>query len=206
MLRQKITMILTVTAFKGGVGKTTTAIHLAAYLSRFAPTVLVDGDLNRSALQWAQGGRLPFAVVDEKGALKAARQYEHMVVDTPARPDTDEIKSLASGCDLLLLPTSPDVLAMGALRSNIQTLKQLNIQNYKVLITIVPPKPSTVGKEAQDFLANAGLPVLDEMVRRLAVYQKAALEGCIVSEVKGDRYAGIAWNNYRSVGAEIYGK
>ena len=40
-------MIITVTSYKGGVGKTTTAIHLAAYLQTLAPTLLVDGDHGR---------------------------------------------------------------------------------------------------------------------------------------------------------------
>ncbi|QCS48024.1 ParA family protein (plasmid) [Picosynechococcus sp. PCC 11901] len=198
-------MILTITAFKGGVGKTTSAVHLAAYLNQSAPTILIDGDLNRSALLWASKGNLPYPVVDEREGIRAARKYEHVVIDTPARPEVEEIKSLSRGGDLLLLPTSPDVLAMGALKSNVQTLRQLDIQNYKILVTIVPPKPSTAGPEARDFLEGVGLPVLDQMVRRLAVYPKAALEGCIVSEVKGDRYSGIAWNNYRAVGDELCG-
>jgi chromosome partitioning protein len=59
-------MIITVTSHKGGVGKTTTAIHLAAYLQRLAPTLLVDGDAIRSATKWSQRGGntgLPFKVV-----------------------------------------------------------------------------------------------------------------------------------------------
>jgi len=59
-------MIITVTSYKGGVGKTTTAIHLAAYLQRLAPTLLVDGDAIRSATKWNQrsGDKgLPFKVV-----------------------------------------------------------------------------------------------------------------------------------------------
>jgi chromosome partitioning protein len=97
-------MILTITAFKGGVGKTTTAVHLAAYLNQKAPTILIDGDLNRSAMLWASHEKLSFPVVDEREGLKASRQYDHIVIDTPARPDAEEIKSLGRGCDLLLLP------------------------------------------------------------------------------------------------------
>lgn len=53
-------MIIAVTALKGGVGKTTTAIHIAAYLQQKAPTLLIDADKNRSALHWSREDTLPF--------------------------------------------------------------------------------------------------------------------------------------------------
>ncbi|MCY7274735.1 MAG: ParA family protein, partial [Phormidesmis sp. CAN_BIN44] len=129
-------MIITIASFKGGVGKSTTALHLAAYFQQKAPTLLVDGDLNRSALQWASAGGLPFKVVDEKAAVKFARQYDHIVVDTPARPDSAELKTIAEGCDLLILPTSPDALAMGAMLQMVDAMQGLKT-DYKILITLI---------------------------------------------------------------------
>ena len=127
-------MIVTVASFKGGVGKTTTALHLAAYFQTKTNTLLVDGDLNRSALEWANRGQLPFKVVDEKQAVKFARTYEHIIIDTPARPSPDELKTIAEGCDLLVLPTSPDALALGATLQMVDALKSLQT-HYKILLT-----------------------------------------------------------------------
>jgi chromosome partitioning protein len=59
-------MIITVASFKGGVAKTTSAVHLAAYFQQKGETVLIDGDPNRSATGWAKRGNLPFKVIDER--------------------------------------------------------------------------------------------------------------------------------------------
>jgi chromosome partitioning protein len=195
-------MIITVASFKGGVGKTTTALHLAAYFQSKANTLLVDGDLNRSALDWANRGELPFKVVDEKQAVKFARAYEHIIIDTPARPAPDELKTIASGCDLLVLPTSPDALALGATLQMVDFLKSLNT-NYKLLLTLIPPYPNRTGEEARAALLRAELPLFKSGIRRLSVFQRAALEGVPVNQIKGDSYAGIAWRCYADVGKEI---
>lgn len=194
-------MIVTVASFKGGVGKTTTALHLATYLQRKATTLLVDGDLNRSALDWSSRGNLPFKVVDEKQGVRFARQYEHIVIDTPARPSIDELKTIAGGCDLLILPTSPDALSLGALLLMVNELNAMKA-NYRILLTLIPPSPSKTGDDARSTIEKAELPIFESGIRRLAVFQRAALEGVPVCDVK-DPYAKIAWRCYLKVGEEI---
>ena len=116
-------MIIPVASFKGGVGKTTTAVHLAAYLQKKAPALLVDGDANCSATVWGKQGKLPFKVVDERQAARYAREYEHIIIDTKARPEEDDLKALADGCDLLVIPTTPDMLALDALMLTVKVCR-----------------------------------------------------------------------------------
>jgi anion-transporting ArsA/GET3 family ATPase len=75
-------LIVTVASFKGGQAKTTTAVHLAALLNEQNPTLLVDGDPNRSATSWNKRKGFPFKVVDEKQAVRFAKEFEHVVIDT----------------------------------------------------------------------------------------------------------------------------
>ena len=110
-------MIITVASFKGGVAKTTTAVHLAAYLQRLAPTLLLDGDPNRQALVWDAAGQMPFKVADILQSAKHAADYGvgrgHVVIDTEARPGPDDFKALAEGCDLLVIPAAPRAVREG---------------------------------------------------------------------------------------------
>jgi chromosome partitioning protein len=129
-------MIITITALKGGVGKTTTAIHLSAYLQEKAPTLLVDADKNRSALVWSREDKLSFTVASQASATAIIQKFQHIVIDTQARPEPEELKDLTASSDLIILPTTPNHLDMDA------TIKAAELLNswgakFKVLLTQV---------------------------------------------------------------------
>jgi chromosome partitioning protein len=193
--------ILTVTGYKGGVGKSTTAFHLAAYFGERGKTLLVDGDQNRTALKWADRspGGLQFSVADERQAMKQIAGSDFVIIDTPARPNTDDLKELAKGCDLLVLPTAPDVLSLEPM---LDTARDLGEAKYRALITIVPPPPSREGEIMKGDLKEAGVPVFETIIRRTVGFPKAALAGVPIRDIP-DLRARIAWDDYQSLGAEI---
>ena len=195
-------MIVTVASFKGGQAKTTSAVHLAAYLQEDKPTLLVDGDPNRSATGWARRKGLPFKVVDERQAARYAREYEHIVIDTQARPTQEDLQALADGCDMLIIPVTPDALSLDALFLIVEALEHLGSNRFRILLTIVPPKPSRDGDDARATLEEAKLPVFQTGIRRFVAFQKAALQGVPVYETNDPR-AQEAWEDYKRVGEEL---
>jgi chromosome partitioning protein len=194
-------MVITVASFKGGVGKSTTAIHLAAYLQALAPTLLVDGDPNRSVSEWARAERLPFKVVDERQAALHAKSFEHIVIDTKARPDEEDLRALALGCHLLVIPCTPDPLSLRALGLTVTALKSIGADRYRVLLTVVPPRPSRDGDDARDMIDQMGLPLFRATIPRLVAFQRAVLEGTTVAGLKDPR-GQQGWEEYQRVGEE----
>ena len=123
-------------------------------------TVLIDGDDNHSAIAWAKRGRLPFPWLMPVKQPGVARQFERRVlIDTQARPSQEDLKELSDGCDLLVIPSTPDALSLDALMLTVAALRSLRADRYKILLAIIPPKPSRDGEEARGMLAEESLPV-----------------------------------------------
>lgn len=193
-------MIISVTALKGGVGKTTTAIHLAAYFQEKAPTLLIDADKNRSALHWSREDTLPFMVASQAGATGLVKKYTHIIVDTQARPEPEELKDLARGSDLLILPTTPNHLDLDVTIKAVELLSTMT-DNYRVLLTQVDSRTKT-GKEARKVLQSAKLPLFKREIPRLIAFERAAEQGVIVKDYPDPR-ANSGWLAYKGVGREI---
>lgn len=195
-------MIITVASLKGGQAKTTSAVHIAALMQANAKTLLVDGDPNRSALNWHKRKGFPFEVCDERQAVRFSRDFEHIVFDTQARPSKEDLETLAGGCDQLIIPLTPDALSLDTLFVFTDSLKQLGATQFKVLLTVVPPKPARDGADVRQTLEKAGLPVFKTDIRRYKAFQKAALAGVLVKDV-ADEYAAAAWGDYAAIVEEI---
>lgn len=109
------------------------------------------------------------------------------------------MNELVKGCDLLILPTSPDIVSILPM---MDTIKALGGASYRTLLTIVPPRPSKDGEMAQGELQEVGYPVFETMIRRSVAFTKAAVAGVTVRDLVDPRLA-AAWEDYATLGHEI---
>jgi len=194
-------MTISIASYKGGCGKTTTSIHLAVYLAKYAgPTLLVDADPNRQSTFWASFGKLPFPVASELEAVRMASRFEHLVFDTKARVERQEVDSINRASDLIIIPCPPDTLAAHAALQMTDALAGMASSKYRVLITMV--SHDSYREQCEGVLKEKGVPYFRAVIRRLVAFQKAVAAGQLVQEIDDDR-AGSAWEGYQELGREI---
>jgi len=199
-------MINCVASYKGGAAKTTTAIHVAAYMQTLAPTILADGDIVRASSKWAarsDGTGLSFKVVPIGQLAKHVRDYEHVVIDTEANPSDEDFKDAAQGCDLLIIPAEPETTASDGLTYTLAKLREMKHERYRVLLTKVPPPPQTEGMQLRKSLKEMGIPVSKAEIPLLVAYRKALADGITARGIGCDANARRAWPAYEKVGKEI---
>lgn len=196
-------MNVTVMNHKGGVGKTVTAVHLAAYFARTFGTesvALVDTDPNEGCLEWEARGALPYRVL---GPEDDPGEEAHTIYDSQGRLFGEDLEAAAYMSDLLVVPTTPDAVSLNTLGRFLEDLEQLEgSAAYRVLLTRVPRWPSRAGARARSVLEQMGVSVFDAEIRERAAFAMAGELGLPVYEVKEKR-ASQGWDDYAALGREV---
>ena len=201
-------MFITVCGQKGGVAKTCTSIHLASvWHSEGKKVCIVDADKNRSALAYASRGNLPFPVFPVSSAAKASRSSEIVITDGQASSDQEELKHLAYGSDLVILPTTAKARSVELTVELANLLSNLKV-NHAVVIVKVDFRQQKAAQQAKAALENFGLYVFDTFIPLLSAFDKAEASGNAVFEAVDDlgrsdprRMAG--WSAYCSIASQI---
>ncbi len=201
--------LISVASEKGGVGKSTTAVTLAAHLAGQGKTLLVDADERlHSAWKWTtkKDGYEGWGFDTVKYAdfdNEVAAPYEYVVLDTKGGEGKSELTELAAASRLLIIPCKPDGLSADGLVETLQPLMAEGVKNYRVLLTDVPPAPNSDGLDLRLELDDAGIPLFAHSIRHAVAVSKAAREGIRVRDVKADRYAKFVWMDYEIVCREV---
>lgn len=196
-------MIYAVVNTKGGVGKTTTAVHLAVMLARQGKTLLIDGDPQASAASWAAWRRdnpqyepsPTTTCLAGKAILSEGKQlasgFEHVVVDAGGR-DSIGLRSallLASRAIIPVGASNLDAAAMTDLLEVVELAKDYNPDlDVRVLLTRVDPRTKDAA-EMLEFLAEQKLTVLPTKVCERVAFRRAIGEGATVQEIGRDPHA-----------------
>lgn len=146
---------------KGGAGKTTLAVNLAAEAARSCVTLIIDTDPQATASRWSQwrGGRDPEVVDCGAPSLLAGKLgkaadlgADLAVIDTPPHADAMS-RQAARLADLILLPCRPRAFDLAAIEATAELVRSSRKPAF-VVFNAGPPRAPHIYREATDLIVG----------------------------------------------------
>lgn len=175
---------LSIVSQKGGAGKTTLAIHLAAAATAAGyVAVLIDTDPQATAAAWGdwRGGADPEIVTAPPARLAktlddaAKLGAEIAVIDTPPHADT-AAREAVRAADLVLIPCRPRAFDLHAIQAT-GDLASFGGKQAFVVFNATPPRAAALYADARDLVEKMGLHVAPVTLADRAAYHHSTAAG-----------------------------
>lgn len=185
--------VIAIISQKGGAGKTTLALHLAAAAQESGRVALIiDTDPQATASQWAAWRQdAPPEVIDSpppRLAAKVAQAREQgaevIVIDTPPHADS-AARAAVEVADLVLVPCRPSAFDLSAIQTTAKLVQLLKKPAF-VVFTAGSPNAPRVYQEAGELVESFGAPPCPLQIPDRAAYRHASAEGRTVMETEPD--------------------
>ena len=207
-------MIVALLNQKGGVGKTTLALHIAgAWAAHGRRVLVIDADPQGSALDWSeqrarQGLPRLFGVIGlardtlHREAPELARDADHIVIDGPPRV-AGLMRSALLAADLVLIPAQPSPFDGWASGEILKLLGEARIfrpqLNARFLLNRCGAR-TVIARDTAEALADHDPPLLRATIGQRVVFADAAQSGRLVFEINDDSSAS---NEIAALAAEV---
>lgn len=187
--------VICITNQKGGVGKTTTTMQLAAALSRDKNNnrvCVIDADKQGSAMRWSASAPeekvFPADVIGLSAAEGKVHQeirkyidkYDWIIVDCPPAIDSTVPQSALIVADLAIVPivpSPPDLWAGIGIRELIRNVSAINENLKSCLLPNMCQNNTTLAKEALEILSEFNIPLADARITLRQAYRQSAAFG-----------------------------
>jgi len=180
---------------KGGTGKTTVAMGLAATAAQVYQVLLVDTDRQLSAYRLHTAMReQPYRCVPERrpqflAQLRDIPGFDMILLDTAGNLESDDILDpVLRAADLTVIPSS--MSAMTA-EPTMDTIRFVQARGRPFMVLLSAMTGTVAERQARDLFARLEIPVCAARVRRLVAHEQAVAEGVPITMMPGE-YAGRA--------------